>query len=460
MIFGSYFQRARRTLASQTHSGRRWRAIGLSMLTSMSDRVVSGVCSLLQVPLALKLLGQEAFGLWMAVTSLVNIMYIADFGLGNGIQNRVSAAYGREDMADAQRVANTGMLMLGAIGLVLFLISASLSFLIDWGTLFHVQDPELHRQTRYAVLLIAAAFCLGLPLTASFRIGGGVQLVWMINVKGSITSVVIVLLIALAVWLKLEFLPFLAVAVAPLVLSNLVLLIVLYRRLGWSLNPFATFDRALAYELFSTNWLFVLPGIGGTILSLAPPLLISSILGASALTPYNLIQRVLGLAAQAQTMFVAPMGPAYAEAVARGDIGWTRATYLKTLLVSFVFSAIPTLSFIFWGRWALYLWSHRPPETFDMLLVVSLSVWMAVSNFSQPPAVLLNALGKLKGQASYGLISVIIALVIMPWMVGRFGAAGAPLSLLVTFGVISLPLVLWETSYHLGKLQQDSNASP
>jgi hypothetical protein len=48
---------------------------------------------------------------------------------------------------------------------------------------------------------------------------------------------------------------------------------------------------------------------------------------------------------------------------------------------------------------------------------------------------------------------VIIATALMPYFIGRFGAAGAPLSLLATFSLTTLPLVLWEASYHVNRLQ-------
>ncbi len=430
------------------------------MATSMSDRVISGICSLVQVPLALSFLGQEAFGLWMTLTSLVGIMYIADFGLGVGIQNKMGQAYGKDDVPEAQRTASTGIVMLGFIGGTLFILCAPLCFLIDWGAMFHIKDPVIHQQTGMALCIMVGAFSLGLPLTASYRIIGAFQLIWMNNVKDSLTNITTVILIAIAVWLKLGLLPFLGVVVAPLLVGNFTLLVIFYRRMGWSLNPFSNFDRALARGLFQKNWLFILPSIGGAILAFAPPLLISSLLGAPALTPYNLAQRLLGLAAQAQSMFIAPLWPAYTEAVTRGDIGWARATYRKSLLISLVLAVIPTLSFVFWGRWVLSLWSHRPPESFPIILIAALSVWCAVSNFTQPVAVLLNALGKIRGQSVYGLVSVLISLALMPHFISRFGSAGAPISLLVVFALINTPCAFYEASFHLRTMSASTSPAP
>jgi O-antigen/teichoic acid export membrane protein len=456
----AYLHRILGTLRSESHSGRRWRAIGLSAATSAGERVITGVCGLIQIPIALAFLGREAFGLWMTLTSLVTVMSIADFGLGIGLQNRIAHAYGKDDSADAQRVAATGILSLAGIGAAVFVIALPVCFAVNWASVFHLHEPDVARSTGAALAILVSAFCAGFPLAGAERVSAGFQLGWLTSLKASFTSVTTLVLVVAAVWLKFGLLWFLAVVVVPPVLANFLLLIVLHRRLGWSLRLFSLFDRSLAASLFRKNWLFILPQIGGTILAFAPPLLISGMLGVSALTPYNLVQRLLNIFGQAQGMMVGPLWPAYTEAIARGDVDWVRAAFRKSLAVSFVFAVLPILSFIAWGKWALHFWTRQPVESFDFMLIASLSVWTAVLVFMQCIALLLNALGQVKGQSTYGLGSLLIALAIMPPFISRFGSPGAPLSLLFGFAIVSLPLALWEAFYHLRKFNQTPRSDP
>ena len=48
----------------------RSRAVGMFFATSVGARVLGIACQLVQVPLAMHALGTEAFGLWMALTSI------------------------------------------------------------------------------------------------------------------------------------------------------------------------------------------------------------------------------------------------------------------------------------------------------------------------------------------------------------------------------------------------------
>lgn len=429
-------------------------------MSAVAERIINGICALAQIPLALHILGQEAFGLWITLTSLVTLLTVADFGLGIGVQNAVSQACGQDDLPSAIRATSTGIVMLAGIGLILFLLCAPICLFIDWGAVFHVQDPILYPQVGKSLLVIVAFFSLGLPLAASGRISSAFQMSWMNNIRGIAINIVTVAAIFLAARLKIGFLSFLVVAIAPQAIGSAVQMAIFFRRLGWSFNFWAGFDRALAPHLFRSNWLFVLPNIGATILGLAPSFFISAGLGASALTDYSLVQKLLGLTTQAQAMLLAPIWPAYTEAMARGDIGWTCATYRRSILASLICAVLPALTFPLWGRWVLHLWTHRPADSFDLTLVIVVSLWIAISNFSFPPGVLLNALGKFRGQASYGLVSVILSVAIMPTLISHFGAIGAPLAFIFIFTPINAPLVYWESFYQLRRVTGNGMPTP
>jgi len=74
-------------LTHALHLGRLPHRFVTFFATSLAARGVGIVCQLLQVPLVVAALGSEAFGLWMTMTSVTNLMQFADFGLGIGAQS-------------------------------------------------------------------------------------------------------------------------------------------------------------------------------------------------------------------------------------------------------------------------------------------------------------------------------------------------------------------------------------
>src|SRR5580658_1356528 len=78
-------------LADRGRAKQRDRRILLSILAGMPFRLLQIGSGVLLVPLAVRYLGTERFGLWAAITALAPIVALADLGIGNGQINAVSS---------------------------------------------------------------------------------------------------------------------------------------------------------------------------------------------------------------------------------------------------------------------------------------------------------------------------------------------------------------------------------
>lgn len=424
--------------------------------TSTISRVVVAVCSLVQVPIALGHLGKEAFGLWMTLTGAVTFLAAADLGIGLGIQNQISEAHGKDDMPLARRVFFTGAAAVGCIGMVLLCVGLPLCFLLDWAAIFKIQDPGVAAQTGSALAIVAGAFFVGLPFVSAQRLATGFQLGWLSNLWLVAGAVLTLACIVAAKLLHLSLLPFLAIVVWAPILTNIGLLTHLMFRFGWWGCRF-DFAADRLRELLHTGVLFLLPQIGANIIFLGPPLVISTVLGASAVTPYNLAQRLLAIIGQAQSLAMGAVWPAYAEAKARGDHDWIRGAFKWSLVFSSVIAIAPSALFTVYGRSIILLWTKKPDALPSQAIITLLAMWVAATALAQPCALLLNGMGKLKGQSAYGLFASLLAGALMPLFAGPYGVPGVILGVLLPFCLISLPLVYWEAFYWLRRLPKTTS---
>ena len=81
-----------RPLCSSAH-----RRAAVTGITSGISRAVRIGVTLITIPLTLHYLGNERFGLWMTISSVLAMAGFADFGVGNGVLNTVSTAFGKDD---------------------------------------------------------------------------------------------------------------------------------------------------------------------------------------------------------------------------------------------------------------------------------------------------------------------------------------------------------------------------
>src|SRR5215831_555681 len=83
--------------SSEERSFERIKRVFITALSSVFAKFISVISSFITIPLALKYLGTELYGLWMTITSVIVMLNFADFGIGNGVLNLVTTAYGKND---------------------------------------------------------------------------------------------------------------------------------------------------------------------------------------------------------------------------------------------------------------------------------------------------------------------------------------------------------------------------
>jgi O-antigen/teichoic acid export membrane protein len=399
---------------------------------------------LVQVPLALHYLGAEAFGFWMTITGVMLMLGFADLGLGNGLQNRVAELYGADDLAAIRQAWICGIKLLAIIGLMVFLLSVLVVPSVNWSRLFHLKDAKTAASASTCMLVVSFNFCIGLSLMSVQKVALGMQLGWILNLCVAAGSILSLIAVCLAIQLKFGLAWFLAFTLLTPQLANFFLVGYMIKYTKSAAMPVSAPTKSRI--LLKTGAKFFITQLAAVLIYSFPPILLAAKFGTAAVVPYNLTLRVLSLTTQFLGLFLIPLWPAYGEAKVRGDIQWIKRTYMRSLLATALLGVVPCLVFAPIGPYILAFWSHSGISFFNESLVAALSLWVAVTNFSQPAAILLNGLGHPTGQAVYGMATVVIALALMPIFTDHFGPVGVPLSCLIPFSIIGLPFTLWEAT--------------
>ena len=85
-----------------TEAGRsleRYRRAALTILASFCGKGIGMLVTLVTVPLTLGYLGGERYGMWMTISSVIQMIAFTDLGVGAGLIGAVSEANARGDRA-------------------------------------------------------------------------------------------------------------------------------------------------------------------------------------------------------------------------------------------------------------------------------------------------------------------------------------------------------------------------
>ena len=120
---------------NQSRGVKRIRRAGLTGISSMMAQGMTIAASFISVPLTVRYLGKERYGIWLTINALLQWLYVSNLGLsGNALINKLSEANGQEDKKLGRELVSTAWAILSGLSAVLLLLFAvSLPF-INWGT--------------------------------------------------------------------------------------------------------------------------------------------------------------------------------------------------------------------------------------------------------------------------------------------------------------------------------------
>jgi O-antigen/teichoic acid export membrane protein len=435
---------------------KRRRLIALAAVYNSFARGIAILANLAQVPIALHYLKSEAFGLWITLVGGVQLMGFADLGMGLGLQNKISEAYGRDDVQSVRDFYKTGWLILGAVGLGIAIVGLPLCWFIDWAQVFKIHDLSLKAEVPGALAVILASFCIGLPLNAGLRLAVGMQLGWVAGIWSAVSSVVCLGLIILGKHCDVGFVILVAMAMSAPLIANIGMIVHTFHVLGEQFAETKGRYRAgLPGALLRQGILFLLPQMGAMVMNSAPAVFIASILGTTAVTPFNLCQRLSNALLTIQQLPLTGLWPAYAEAKSRGDHDWVLNTFIKSFWYAAITAILIVSAVIFGGRMAIKIWTNGGIIPSNAL-VIGFGVWSGVGALSQVFAYFLNGCGELHGQAIGAALFAVPLFLLTPIMLRHFGVSGAVFALIITFVPFGMTPILWSVAKLRKKLWLDT----
>lgn len=414
-------------------------SVRLNIAANLAGRVVAALINFAAVPVFLRLLGVESFGLVALYATFQTLALVLDLGLSLTI-NRELALAGRDpgrlgrarSLLQASEAAYWGISILA--GIVLALLSPYLA--TDWIRPQGLGPDEARNA------FIAMGLALAVQLPAALYVGGlsGLQQQFGLN----LTQVGFALLRAGGAILVLQHVA--ATAVAFLVwqaLSALAQSLVLGLLLRRSLPPATGGGRAEGLVLLRDRWRFV---VGANLLALlgalvlqADKLVLSRTLSLEAFGIYSLAALAASLISQLSGPIFTAFQPRLTELVGAGDeAGLVQAyrAYAQVMAVVVVPAALVGALF---APELMSLWTLRNPAAAGAALPFSvLVVGWALNALATVPGTLQLAHGRPGFGVRMHAGAVVLLVPALAILAGHWGVAAAA----GAWGVLNLGYLL------------------
>lgn len=405
-------------------SQERYRRAILTMSAASLSRIVSISAGLISVPLTLKYLGPERYGLWMTISSLIIALGFSDLGLGNGLLNGISRAHGIDDRNLARQYVSSACLLLTAIATVVGVAFALTYPRVPWAALFRIRSPQAILEVGPAIAVFIGCFVLNLPAGIVTRIQIGYQDGWFANLWSSLGSVLCLGALLTVIHYR-GTLPLLVLAVAGAPVLALLLngMFVFLVQRPYLLPSCSSITREACNDLWKLGAMFFTLQLAVALSYSCDNFIIARILGPEAVTQYAVPCKLFSLVGTIVSLIVSPLWPAYGEALAKQDHPWIRQTLVRSVTLAAALSVSLATLLLLFGNRLIALWVgttiHASP-----LLIAGLAIWSILISISTTIATFCNGLSMMRFQLIIATTATVANITLSVYLTRRIGIPG------------------------------------
>ena len=415
-----------------------------NIIANFAGRAWTSIMSLVFIPLYIKFMGIEAYGLIGIFVSLIALLAILDMGLSSTLSRELARLSTTEDTAQESRdLVRTMEFVYWGVGIII-----GIGFLVLAPLIAHywVKTQGIPVQiVQRAVLIMGLVVAFQWP--ASLYDGGliGLQRQVLLNTVRSVMATVQHVGAVLVLWLISPSI--LAYFTWQIFISIIQTFLLAY--FVWKSLPATQKQSAFQKHLLRKNWRFAagMTGISivATILTQTDKIILSKLLTLRVFGYYMLAVNVGNALAYLVQPISAALFPKLSQLVLDEDKTSLSALYHNGCKLASVIVLPAAVTVALFSREILTLWIRDPEIVQHAFFLVSLMViGTAINSLMVLPYTLQLAHGWTKLVFSQNLISTILLVPLMIFMVKTYGAIGAPIVWIILnagYLVIMIPLM-------------------
>jgi O-antigen/teichoic acid export membrane protein len=402
-------------------------------LSGLMGRGVAMLLTLMTLPLTVRYLGVQQYGIWVTISTTVTMLSVLDLGIANTLTNHISRAYSLENKQMAQRYFATALWITLGISTIMAVIARYCWHWFNWRSVFKLNDTWLIQQTDISMAIFLGFFLLSLPLNLAGRVLGGYQEVPIANVFAIINSVLGCIAIVSVILLKGTLIQLTLAYCAAMLLGSIMLNVWLCAcHKPWLLPRLSSIQVSIIRELFQEGFLFFIIQVSGLVAFNSDNLVISHYLGAGAVTPYNLAWKLAGFASLLQTLLIPSLWPAFTEAYLRRELQWVANTYDHLMKSTLVVVGASGLVVGIAGKTIIRVLAGQAAVP-SYALLWCMGLWALLFAITVNQASLLVAVSKIKIQAISSLLAAGVNIVLSIILVQRIGVVGVLLGTISSY---------------------------
>ena len=372
-------------------------------------------------PFLIRRLGDEGYGIWILVGSMVGYFGLLELGLRASMGRHIAYHRARNDPAGVNSILSTAVAAecITALAIALLTLIADILF----PRFFHVSSEHLH-EARLALLLVGLNFAITLPLAIFDSVLWAFERFDLINLVDIPVGVARMAALFYFIPRGHGLIAVAVIAVASTTLGALLKVVLSFRVEPALRVSVRSIHKAAAKQLYSFGvWSFLLSMARRT-RGYFSPMLIGALVSVQVVTLYSIASRLIGYAIQVIVATTGVLTPRATAFHAQQNLEQQERLFIEGGKYCTAVALYFLLIFLFLGQPFIALWigpkqAHDAARLLDILAIgemLPMSQWVTYS--------MILAMARHRLSALVALLEVIVMVALMFALVAPWGMPG------------------------------------
>lgn len=422
--------------------------VAQNMLGALIIKGGSLLISLFTMPAYMRYFdNQIVLGLWFTVLSVMSWILSFDFGIGNGLRNKLVESIVRKDKKEIKEYISSAYMIIGGIVIVAILLGIAISGYIDWNQVFNLSKNVISAKTMiFTIRCVFTGVMLQFLLRLISSILYAMQKSALTNFLSLITSVLQLIFVLFAsssdveTNLKMLSLAYIACVNIPLFIATI---IVFQTGLKSCAPSIRYFDKIKSRSVLSLGGIFFWCQIMYMFITVTNEFFISQFSGPEFVVEYQIYNKLFTVIGSLFMLALTPMWSAITKALNEGDATWIDKVYKLLTKMTLIAGGcqiliIPVLQII------INVWLGESTIKVNYMIAVVFAMYGSLFIYQSVLSTIVCGMGKMKLQAICYTLGVVSKFVIIYFGMKLFDSW---IVVIIANSIILLPYCILQPKY-------------
>ena len=425
--------------------------------SSLIYKILSILISFILVPIMIRYLGNEKYGVWATLLTIINLVIFFDFGIANGTRNYISKAlFELKNNNEVKSFISTGYGSLIIFSIILYILFYIISFWINWQLIFNITDisnKDLQRTVNITLFFILLNFSLSM----SHQVYNAIQKSSLIVINQFLINIIMLFLILIINQFSNHSIVFLALSYGlSIVSANIIVSYAFYKNHSHLIPSIYFFQIKKVKKILSVGIKFFVLQLSLLLIISSDKIIITQLLNPSYVATYDVMYKYFSILLIIHAIINNPLWSTYAEAYIKEDYNWIKNTLLKMNILFIVLIIISILMVVF-GKFIICIWIGEQSKLIlkDKSNLIYMAIMILIMIWHNTYAYFVNGINKINYQMYSLLFGVIINIPLSIYFVKylSMGINGVILSTILSLSIFSIigPIQVY---FELRKIQK------